>query len=68
VTAVAAGSGTALCSGFLRCALGGSSVDLGVLGFFLLYSPVFLVGTSVTISVGVIWLLAAGRGGRADVR
>jgi hypothetical protein len=38
-TAGADGSGVARSSGFLRCALGGSSPGLGARGFFLLYSP-----------------------------
>jgi hypothetical protein len=39
-TAGTGGSGVARLSGFLRCALGGSSPDcLGARGFFLLYSP-----------------------------
>ena len=38
-TAGAGGSGVARSSGFLRCALSGSSPGLGARGFFLLYSP-----------------------------
>ena len=68
VTADVAGRGAALCSGFLRCALGGSSADLGVLGFLLLPSSIFL-GADTVIPVAVVCLTlvtAAGRGGRVD--